>query len=139
MAIQSRSTVRGLVVTALQAIPAIATVSGGALRIARTQAPLAFVLSTRYGVQSETFGWANVIYNFDVFFYVENVLGQEDAAETVLDGIMAEAFANLEDAGFTVGPSAVVPAPGGSALHQLGDRYYRVERLPLQYSQQDRG
>ncbi len=135
MAPQSRTSIRGQAVTALQTVAALATVRDGALRIANDALPLAFVVSTAFDEPSHTFGQDLLTYGFDVFFYVESPLGQEAQAEATIDTVVSGGRAALKAAGFDLGPSRIVPAPGGTALHQLGDRYYRVERQPLTFEQ----
>ena len=68
--------------------------------------------------------------------YVPCGLGQEATTEATLDTIIADGRAALKDAGFTLGGSRIVPGSGGTALHQIGDKYYRVERQPVTFEQQ---
>jgi hypothetical protein len=132
----TRTQVRALAVTALQSVSGLATVRDGALRIAAETSPLAFIVSAGNDQTNATFGRADLTYGFDVFVYVASVLGQEATTEATLDSIIAGSRDALKTAGFRLGASRIVPGQGGTALHQIGDKFYRVERQPCTYEQQ---
>jgi hypothetical protein len=139
MPVQTATTIRQQIIALLDTIPEIATVHDGAIRVGvNLPTPLVFVLGTRHGEEPSTFSSDVVVYTFDVFVYVESVLGREGEVETTLATIVEGIFATLptiENALITIGPSQLVAGANGSVLQVVGDTYYRAERVPVRIEQ----
>jgi len=96
--------------------------------------PVACVLSKSLRIYPIASAMWEGIPRLTVAIYVRAEIGDEDAAEDQLDGLVEAALVALKNAGFFVGESD--SAPENAPLRNIDGKFYRVELIPINVEEQ---